>query len=1303
MEPKHNTYPVFEANQVLSNTHLNEVFDYLDEQQRLSRADLIGIGIVCGLDVRLESNGTTSTIHLSRGCGVSSEGYLIVEPQDVALVAYREYILPTDLDYPPLRDASTPEKPQFPLWELFPAGEPETTPLDTPTNFLSDKAVLLFCELKKAGLRTCSANDCDDRGSEVTLTVRRLLIKQADLNTIISAANSLPPDSTTADLENALLAQLNLPDLRLPRYDVTNTQPVTTNDVYAAFFSVFISAKLAQATGDALSAAYQAFKPILQKNYPADPFTNFSNNFGFLDVAPDDTGQVLFAQYYYDLFDDLLQCYCELRRSGLELLCACCPQAGLFPRHLMLGLLASDSDDKPSIYRQRFLASPAIVDTACSKEVRQIFQRLVEMTARFSNAPPLPAPSKGSELDTQIRLTPSILGNVSLSDKSIPYYYLQDGAPPLFQLWNYTKSRQNKANHNLSYRSDEYTPAAPDFVTNALGYDLEPYNFLRVEGHLGKDFKSVVKSLLTYKTTHRLPIEIIALRTGAFDMTMPVDSSLEGCLFQDLTALYDTLREAFLAGLCAGVIYFYDIPIAGSELAGGKPQHPLVKAYAPDYHYTAGTMGAWFEKHFKVLSVPYIDIDQNNLGTAELLKIAKLLLIGTTGLDGDYLPFLVLIFYLTHLADALPDSLDTLDTAEFENKGEDVIALVHFVRDTVATKLSSVLSEFIPQEDLIDHLDQLLSACRLEPFKATSEQYEARLNEVRKKQFLSFFLENNPGIQHKAGVPMGGTFLVVYHGKSKPSVAPPSNFDVVIGKKEFAAKEAPGRTKRALSSVGDAIKRLGAQPGLKDNIDFHLLIDAAFGNIGGVNKPPPVKANQTDELIQKTVDALDDGTVIADFFLPYLCCSDCPPIQYVLPTPPLGLTVSLGCTDATGVAEATLKPQDGADPFFYQLDQQPPQELAGTIALSEGPHTITVWDSAGAESEVYSLSVPKALTIGTETYADDLEAQTYTVSFTVSGGTAPYGADSGTIAGSTFTSDPVKSGSSIAVQISDSAGCKISKAFQHTVEQTCNLPCDGLSRNCAYRLWLQPPAVDGFYKGYKQESEIRFQFNGETIALPGSNAFLQLSAQQLNSDFQKAIAGAIEALNTAIAKALIAKYGDALGRNRLVLSYKPAGSDPFGILWIEYFVCETFSIEFDFSFSDPATTFSLTMRYTKDGASLLNRRLNNKATTVPAFDCSERNQCLNGDYQKVCKDPAFKAIVNIERLSDTTFTLFGNVSNADPANIAAWIWDVPIALPSEPFYQGNTVSVQLNKPAGAARLTAITKAGCFSVGQQKFP
>jgi hypothetical protein len=227
--------------------------------------------------------------------------------------------------------------------------------------------------------------------------------------------------------------------------------------------------------------------------------------------------------------------------------------------------------------------------------------------------------------------------------------------------------------------------------------------------------------------------------------------------------------------------------------------------------------------------------------------------------------------------------------------------------------------------------------------------------------------------------------------------------------------------------------------------------------------------------------------------------------------------------------------------------------------------------------------------------------------------------------------------------------------------------------------------------------------------MSGTDTLLQIPSAQLNSDFHKAIGGAVKTLNKAITNALTAKFGAELGLNRLVVTYEPSTSDPFGILWIEYFVCETFTIEFNFSFSKPTPAFSLTMRYTNepaltgiafDGAVLINRRLNNKETRVPAFDCSERNQCSGSDYRKLCEGPDPKPVFAIEPSGENRFLFAGKVENIPASEIIAWVWDVFIAQATEPFYQGGKVEAILQKPSGPVRLTAIAQKGCFGVVQQ---
>jgi hypothetical protein len=238
-------------------------------------------------------------------------------------------------------------KIQCDLWDLFSATEKNTTALDADATFLNDKAVVLFLELKNAKLRNCSPNNCDDKGAEVTVNVRPMLIGVADLVDIVAQENGLGSGLTATDLEGSLLARLNLPDLRLPRYDVPNTSPATSNDVLAAFQAIFQTGGFAKQTGDALTAAYKAFKPLLLETYPDDPFAGFGAKFGFLDTAPATTTQVRFLQYYYDCFDDLLSAYDEFCQKGVALLCACCPDEGLFPRHLMLGVALPGSVANP--------------------------------------------------------------------------------------------------------------------------------------------------------------------------------------------------------------------------------------------------------------------------------------------------------------------------------------------------------------------------------------------------------------------------------------------------------------------------------------------------------------------------------------------------------------------------------------------------------------------------------------------------------------------------------------------------------------------------------------------------------------------------------------------------------------------------------------------------------------------------------------------------------------------------------------------------------------------------------------------
>ncbi len=1073
-------YPVFEANQVLTNAHLNEVFNYLEEQGRLTRANLIGIGIVCGLEISLNAAG----VRLTRGCGVTSEGYLIIEPEDVTLTAYRDYTIPTEVDYPPFKTGST----QYPLWELFPAGTPSTTPLNAA--FLADKAVLLFLELKKDGLRNCSPNDCNDKGAEMTVTVRRLLIARSDLDSIIAAANGLNTNLTTADLEAVLTARLNLPDLRLPRYDVPNTGPVTSNQVWRAFFDVFQRENLAAKTGQAFTAAYQAFHPILQDIYPSDPFAGFAAAYGFLDVTPQNDAQVRFLQYYYDLFDDLLKAYDEFRAQGMELLCACCPSEGLFPRHLMLGALALPASVNPAIYRHHFITSAAVGN--CEQRtaaVVQLFRRLVEMTLRFSNNPPLPAQETGAKHDSQIKITPSKLGDVPVSEKAIPYYYLQNGDPALYQLWNPAKTRIRRANQNLSYRADEYAPAAPGFVTQPLRYDLEPNNFLRVEGHLGKQYRSVLQTLLLHKRNYRLSIDIIALRTGVYDENAPLDLTREGCRFQDLEALFDTLREQIVHALAEGARQLYANVMQGENLnyPQGTAQLPLLQLHAPGLVYGRNTVGAWYERHLTVMQGKnYIDIDQNAFDNTSLPWAYCALFVGTTAPPAAFYPHIIAIYYFVKLSEILPDSLDDLRFDDFQNRYEDLVALVRHLRQNTASAFPAQLSGYIPGEDLVDQFDHILYGVKIAPLRALKEEYRNRLQQLRKKQCLSHFLEQHPGIQHKAGAPLGGTFIIVYH---EPPTGRSSDTTTTINQIRYetirGGNAASGgirgtvRDENGEPLIGTTLIIQNTTRGAVTDLDGNFIIDnlspgtytlvvsytgyseRTFPSIqvrGGqravLNVPmrplgdvlpeviivSPTPINTTDRAIAAAVSQLPAGTVIADFFLPYLCCSDCAPVQFVL-APEQALELET-CEYRWASRDSFLR--DLQRDYTFTIRQY---TINGSSVITT-PRTITIpvatIRTGGLQAVAAALNALGGLVFGVGTIYSYLTIQRYSnhtfqLVIQEAGETDvfAYTQDGVTLNGSAYN-----------------YGLKRNCTNRPDTEepQPCTLPCGGVVRTCRYRL-----------------------------------------------------------------------------------------------------------------------------------------------------------------------------------------------------------------------------------------------------------
>lgn len=1254
MKPSTTKYPVFEANQVLASEHLNQIHAYLDEQERLTRANLIGIGIVCGLDLRFD--GTTNTIHLSRGCGVTSEGYLLVEPEDVALSTYRTYVLPNPIDYPLFHGPET----TLELWELFPADEPNTTALDS--SFLGDKAVVLFLELKQEGLRTCSPESCDDRGAEVTVTLRRLLIRKAELDTVLAATGE------AAASEVAWEDRLQLPDLRLPRWDVPNTGPVSAERVLLAFQSA-LKPQLVQEIGKALSAAHAALAPLLAPEFQKSAFPKALKDF---ETAPNDTAQVRFLQYYWDLCDDLITAYDELRWKAERLLCACCPSQTSFPRHLMLGPAKPQAGDES--HRHFFVRSPAL--GGCEDEVeelRMLFQRLLSMLSSFTNTP-LPGTTQSSRIDPQIRITPSRHGDVPLSAKAIPYYYQQTGKLPLYQVWSPEKTRRQRAHQNLSYRADEYKkPKAPEFVTEPLRFDLEPHNFLRIEGHLGKPVHNVLTTLLSIKSRYRLPVEIIALRTGAFDESMVVDLSKESCRFQDLEALYDSLKAELLCFLCKQVQFFYDLPFGegGEDI---KPKLPLLARCAPTFLARAGTLGHRFEG---LLSEGWPGV----LGAVALFGI---------GLESN---LYALVVAMSELSERPRNDLRHLDFARFEEAYKRLTRVARQCEGQHDGRIGNLegTAQLLKWEELDDRLEDIRYQCRLDPFRALHDEYKRRVRDLKQRQFLGHFLKEHPGIQHKAGVPLGGTFVVVYHDTADlPNATSGPATDLV--RVDIASGASVKESSQKL--LASALARLQKKPGYVEDPDIRIVFEELTGQ-----RPvrQPDFDGESPPLFAKAIAEIADGTVIADFFLPYLISSDCPPPQYMLPLPKLNFTVALGCTNAeTGKAAATIVPQGATGKVYVKIDALAFTELIGNPLLTSGTHKIVISDDIGAESPPQTVEVPKPLGIGKETIKEDEELSGYQVSFDIVGGVPPYSAVSGgTVEGAHYTSPVVPSGP-LTVTIADHAGCKATKTFEHTVDG-CELPCAGGARRCGYLFWLPEPREGRLLTRYGTQIRLSGIAGRDGATAPSEDLVFeadQTMLDELNKRFSETVQGRLLGpINEAIQNAL--HVSDDWFR----LGYLSADNSRPQTLTVEHFDCDNFRafeimVEVHYEYGGFRETRSVT--YTADGTVL--RIHGQDDVKIPTYGCETINKCeVEPVWKPLCEGFGFEVRIESSVQGDEA-----TLTAISQQGISQYVWEVEDGLPSVLVGQSVKTHVKMVAPwEKRIRLTAISGEGCTAVVEGK--
>jgi hypothetical protein len=404
---------------------------------QVTRVKLLGVGIVCGLEVFKD---TQCFISVSAGVGVTSEGHVLCMP-DKTLKYYREYkstdyfntLINCENNDPPLECKTWELLEHREEGEVFSIVPQNAADIDKP--FLDGKVVLLYLE------------------DEAAMTVRILLIDEQDMwkilkCTCILETHCIPTEPKEdedisifdedqdvtipgdEELFNAVHKKymLNYIPIRRFGYGAVEIDDLSVGDASenlepdfdfdsAGFFADYATIidealkllgeekdKLHNYFGCMIDACYckemeeaaDAASPCNPAAYGGTAETGlqqhnikfFDNYFTLINkkwsLYKEEGQPVTSIQYFYDFVKDLVNTYNELLDELYELMNECCPDTDCFPRHLMLGRIKEEISFQPSIFRQQYLQPPVYNDNANRlQQVRFLHWRMVIMMKCF--------------------------------------------------------------------------------------------------------------------------------------------------------------------------------------------------------------------------------------------------------------------------------------------------------------------------------------------------------------------------------------------------------------------------------------------------------------------------------------------------------------------------------------------------------------------------------------------------------------------------------------------------------------------------------------------------------------------------------------------------------------------------------------------------------------------------------------------------------------------------------------------------------------------------------------------------------
>lgn len=493
-------YRKFSKGQYIDYSQFNEFLDFFEDQDRLSRVMLQGVGILCGLKPKLVYvNNKLNKIQLSQGVALTTDGDLLTlnnagEVSKELYVSDLKKIKLENKDYTHFKvydnfkirypAFNTGPTSQIELWELATTEEAnlDFQPIDSLSS-LEDKYLLLYLESDEKEIKPCRGADCDNHGILQIRNLKVLVTTAAGINHILESDQIQPHPlfidgiMSAATQERVIVERLILErgvEKQVFSSDLKKMyQDVLEKNGYGDIVFKKIN-EIAKIIGVS-TVDYQNFKISIEEC--------LAQKAGF--------------QYAYDVVKDLMDTYSEIVKLLPKAFTKCLPDLISFPKHVMLGKLISDK--QLDFSRHLFYNSPVLDDEKATQRVKLLINRFKQQAQNFRY-------SDSFENEAQIKITPSQKLN-PLSNKAIPFYY--QVTDEFLKAWNFDKTSNRSFRENLGY--DVSLLSSEMHIQNPLDFNIDKNSFYNIEGHQGMLYQDAFEQIKEIRDKYQLGFDIMAL------------------------------------------------------------------------------------------------------------------------------------------------------------------------------------------------------------------------------------------------------------------------------------------------------------------------------------------------------------------------------------------------------------------------------------------------------------------------------------------------------------------------------------------------------------------------------------------------------------------------------------------------------------------------------------------------------------------------------------------------------------------------------------------------------------------------